>query len=261
MSNMSVSQSDSQYSLTKILFIWFVAALPMPFLTFLIGPALAPVIGIKVELVRWFMIIVGLIWLFVLSIIMLHRELKTLRWSVIRKRMWYQKPRDPKTGEPTLKPLWWALPAVLISGVVTATLVGALLQETVLIILPFLRPWVMSGEELLSPEFAGQWWLLGVFLISALFNYFLGEEFLFRGVLLPKMKGVFGRWDWFMNVVLFSFWHWHQPWVFLSAIVALSLAAWASRRYKSNWIFFIVHGADGVFITVMLTLVIAGVGP
>ena len=261
MPNATVPQSESQYSLVKILFIWVVAALPMPFLTFVIGPALAPVVGLKVELVRWMSIIVGLMWLFVISMFVLRRELGTLRWSVIRKRMWYQKPRDPKTGEPKLKPLWWALPAVLISGIVTATPVGAALQEAVLIVLPFLRPWVMSGEELFSPEFVGQWWLLGVFLVSALFNYFLGEEFLFRGVLLPKMKGVFGRWDWFMNVVLFSFWHWHQPWGFLSAIVALSLAGWASRRYQCSWIFFIVHGADAVFITVMLTLVIAGVGP
>ena len=223
MSDSTAPHPESQYSLAKILFIWFVAALPMPFLAFLVGPALAPVIGMKVELVRWMSIIVGLIWLFVISMFVLRSELGTVRWFVIRKRMWYQKPRNPKTGEATLKPLWWVLPAVIISGVIKATPVGAVLQDAVLIALPFLRPWVMRGQELISPEFAGQWWLLGVFLVSALFNYFLGEEFLFRGVLLPKMKGVFGRWDWFMNVVLFSFWHWHQPWDFLSAIVVSSI--------------------------------------
>jgi len=100
--------------------------------------------------------------------ILLRRELGALRWSVILKRMWYQKPRDPKTGESKLKPLWWALPAVFISAIVTATPVGATLQEAVLIVLPFLRPWVMQGTELFSPEFAGQWWLLGVWLVSAL---------------------------------------------------------------------------------------------
>ena len=31
-------------------------------------------------------------------------------------------------------------------------------------------------------------------LTSMLFNYILGEELLFRGVLLPRMNGVFGRW-------------------------------------------------------------------
>lgn len=35
----------------------------------------------------------------------------------------------------------------------------------------------------------------------------MGEEFLFRGVLLPRMKGVFGKWDWVANGVLGTFYH------------------------------------------------------
>jgi membrane protease YdiL (CAAX protease family) len=258
LTNQSPAKVESQYSLAKILGIWAAAAVPMPFLSFVIGPALAPVVDLKVEIVRWMMIIVGLAWLFVLSMIMLRRELGTLRWSVIGKRMWYQTPRDPKTGEPKAKLLWWALPAVLLNGIVVFTPVGHTLQEAILTVFPSLRPWVMQGSDLLSPEFVGQWWLLGVMIVSMLFNYFLGEEFLFRGVLLPKMKGVFGRWDWIVNVVLFSFWHWHQPWGFISTIASFLIAGWASRRYQSNWIFFIAHGADGVFMFVMLLLVVAG---
>jgi len=258
---MSVStapQSESQYSLAKILIIWVAAAAPMPILSFVIGPALAPVIGLKVEIVRWMMIIVGLAWLFALSMIVLRRELGTLRWSVIRKRMWFQTPRDPKTGEPKLRLLWWALPAALLNGVIAMTFINTWFHEIVLTVIPFIRPLVIKGSDLLSPEFVGQWWLLGVMLVSMLFNYFLGEEFLFRGVLLPKMKGVFGRWDWFMNVVLFSWYHWHQPWGFLSVIATFIIAGWASRRYKCNWIFVIAHGIDGVVMFVMLTLFIAG---
>ena len=32
-----------------------------------------------------------------------------------------------------------------------------------------------------------------------IFNYILGEELLFRGVLLPRMNGGIGRWDWVAN--------------------------------------------------------------
>lgn len=254
-------QSESHYSLTKILFIWFVAAAPMPILTFVIGPALAPIVGMKTELVRWMAIIIGLIWLFVLSMIILRRELGTLRWSVIRKRMWYQMPRDPKTGEPKAKLLWWALPATAVAFIASITPLGSIFEKASLTVLPFLRPWAMGGEDLLSPEFAGQWWLLGVLLVSNIFNYFLGEEFLFRGVLLPKMRGVFGRWDWFMNVILFAFWHWHQPWGIIATIFSFLFAGWLSRRYQCNWIFVISHGAIGVVIFVLLLLVIAGLGP
>ncbi len=261
MTKSTAPQSESQYSLTKILTIWVVAAIPMPILSFVIGPLLAPIIGLKVEIVRWMMIIVGLIWLFVLSMIVLRRELGTLQWSVIRKRMWYQYPRDPKTGEAKLRYLWWALPAVLLNGVISMTFLVSWFHEIVLTMFPILRPLVIKGMDLLSPEVVGWWWLLPVSFVSNLFNHFLGEEFLFRGVLLPKMKGVFGRWDWFMNLVLFSGWHWHQPWGFFSVISTFLIAGWASRRYQCNWIFYIAHGIDGVVIFTMLALVIAGLGP
>ena len=77
----------------------------------------------------------------------------------------------------------------------------------------------MKMEGLASPEFVGQWWLLGVALVSIAFNYFLGEEFLFRGVLLPKMKGVFGKYDWVALAVLFGLYHLHKPWSLPSIIV------------------------------------------
>jgi uncharacterized protein len=41
----------------------------------------------------------------------------------------------------------------------------------------------------------GAWWFFALFVVFAAFNTILGEEFLFRGVLLPRMEGVFGRWS------------------------------------------------------------------
>jgi membrane protease YdiL (CAAX protease family) len=54
----------------------------------------------------------------------------------------------------------------------------------------------MSAQSLADPRFQGQWWILGLALASMLFNYILGEELPFRGVLLRRMAGVFRRWDW-----------------------------------------------------------------
>ena len=47
----------------------------------------------------------------------------------------------------------------------------------------------------------GAWWFLALFVVSAAFNTILGEEFLFRGVLLPRLEGVFGRWSWVANSI------------------------------------------------------------
>lgn len=52
---------------------------------------------------------------------------------------------------------------------------------------------------------------MALFVITSVFNNFLSKEFLFRGVLLPKMKGVFGRWDWDANRLVFGLYHLQAP--------------------------------------------------
>jgi len=64
-----------------------------------------------------------------------------------------------------------------------------------------------------------------------LFNTFLGEELLLRGVLLPKMQGVFGRWDWLANGALFGVYHSHQPWGIPGNIVSAAFReSYPARR-------------------------------
>ena len=51
------------------------------------------------------------------------------------------------------------------------------------------------------------------------FNTVLGEELLFRGYLLPRMAGVFGRYDWVANGVIFAAYHLHVRWAIPAALV------------------------------------------
>jgi membrane protease YdiL (CAAX protease family) len=105
----------------------------------------------------------------------------------------------------------------------------------------------------------GGWWFLALFLVYAIFNTILGEEFLFRGVLLPKMEGVFGKWSWLANAVLFGFYHLHQPWGILSTIIGsalfLTLPAW---RFRSTWMSIIVHCGQSVFFAFLILGVVLG---
>ena len=71
---------------------------------------------------------------------------------------------------------------------------------------------------------------------------------MFRSVLLPKMKGVFGRWDWVANALLFGLYHVHKPWVIPSSILTGIIYSYPIRRYRSAWFGLILHGADGVFL-------------
>jgi membrane protease YdiL (CAAX protease family) len=91
----------------------------------------------------------------------------------------------------------------------------------------------------------------------ALFNTVLGEELLFRGLLLPRMRRVFGRADWLANGILFATYHLHMPWVIPTALLDTLALAYPSRRYRSAWLGIIVHSVQSVLIiTASLALVL-----
>jgi len=95
--------------------------------------------------------------------------------------------------------------------------------------------------------------------VSSLVNNFLGEEFLFRGVLLPKMEGLFGKWDWVANGVIFGFYHLHQPWGILASVIScVFLYGFPSWRFRSTWMGIIVHSAQSVYFTFLILGVVLG---
>lgn len=247
-----------QYTLWQILGIWAIVALPMVLLAWVVAPAVIPYVPLHPGITYWLLIIVGMVWQFVVSLVIVYRELGTLRWSAIRQRTWLQVPRDPKTDQPNPRLFWWLLPAFIFSALVGFGLAGYL-DAPVTWLFPALQPPpFVDQSKLATPEFQGQWWLFGVALASGLLNYFLGEEFLFRGVLLPKMQGVFGRYDWVANAVLFGLYHLHKPWMIPSIIVGSLAITWPARRFRSNWMAVIVHGVEGVFMFVGILAVILG---
>jgi uncharacterized protein len=86
----------------------------------------------------------------------------------------------------------------------------------------------------------------------------LGEELLFRGLLLPRMNGAFGRGDWVANGVLFAAYHIHVPWVIPETLLADTfIVSYPAKRYRSAWIGIVVHSAQSVVLAVIvLTLVV-----
>jgi membrane protease YdiL (CAAX protease family) len=59
----------------------------------------------------------------------------------------------------------------------------------------------------------------------------LVEEYYFRGYLLPRMA-VWGKWSFVVNAVLFSFYHFWQPYVYLTLLIALLPLSWAVWKTK-----------------------------
>jgi uncharacterized protein len=195
-------------------------------------------------------ITVGLIWQFVLILILMSRGLGGLQWSHVREGLWLRRPRDPKTGRVGGRVWWWVLPFFLLFALVqfVPDLSGPSPRDFV----EFLDS--DRGEDF----FRGAWGWFAVIVVLAVFNV-IGEELLFRGLLLPRMQGVFGRRDWIANGLLFAVYHLHTPWVIpLSLVTDPILFAYPSRRFESAWMGIIVHGAQSVVvIIVVLTVVLA----
>jgi hypothetical protein len=89
----------------------------MGILGWIIAPALAPDIRsnpVGAVVARVGALMLGLIWLFILSLILVYREEGDVRWTTLRRRLRLNTPRDPHTGEPR-RQLWlWAIPLVLL---------------------------------------------------------------------------------------------------------------------------------------------------
>jgi membrane protease YdiL (CAAX protease family) len=104
---------------------------------------------------------------------------------------------------------------------------------------------------------SGNWLWFALMAVMWLFNTVLGEELLFRGFLLPRMNGVFGRGDWAANGVLFATYHLHVPWMIPVALVDAFLLSYPTKRYQSAWIGIAVHSAQSLFFAALvLTLVL-----
>ncbi len=262
-------QTKSQYSLAQILGIWAAAALPMAFLGWIVNPILAPSIdqpaGIT-GIARVILMTLGLIWQFILSMMIVYRETGSLSWSTIRQRLWLNTPRDPKTGEPRRKLWLWLIPLSLLFPAFEFSIIPALaLNKLWVSLFPFLAepPGYDFSDALAAPgirtQLVGAWWFFGLFIVLAVFNTVLGEEFLFRGVLLPKMSGVFGKWDWLANGFLFGAYHLHQPWGIPGGIlVGALLFALPARYFRSTWMAIVVHSGQSVFFSFLILGLVLG---
>src|SRR6185369_16700384 len=83
-------RKNDQYTLWQILGIWALATLPMTLLVWVVAPALIPHSPPQPGITYWWLMIAGMAWQSVLSLVILHRELGTLKWSAIRRRLWLQ---------------------------------------------------------------------------------------------------------------------------------------------------------------------------
>jgi membrane protease YdiL (CAAX protease family) len=259
----ALEQEKGQYTLWQVIGIWLAAGAPMWILGWLVYPALSHnLTAVDAGLLRIKLFIVGLMWQFVLSMLILYREEGNFRIETIRRRFWLNSPVSPKTGQKNNR-LWWLLIPLILLVTVMELGLDPVLNGMWTNLFPFLaEPQGYSPATLFAPElrslWVGAWDLLALMVASSVFNTFLGEEFLFHGVLLPKLKGVFGRWDWVANGVAFGLYHLHQPWGLPGNILSGLLLAFTGKRYRSNWFPIILHSGQSIYFLFLILGLILG---
>jgi membrane protease YdiL (CAAX protease family) len=241
-----------QYGLWTIVGVWAAAALPMAALAWLVAPAIKSQFAgtANVPLAKSLIacLTVGLVWQFVLVAALVWREQRTFRWTVVREALWLRSPRSPRTGRVGGR-LW----LILIPLIVAFGAEGAIALQG-----PKNRDLgAFLGTDAGKAFLHGAWVWYAIILVLFVFNTVLGEELLFRGVLLPRMNGVFKRKDWLANGLLFAAYHLHSPWEIPTTVLDTFIIAYPSKRFRSAWIGIIVHSTQSLFFAVLvLTLVI-----
>ena len=241
-----------QYSMGGILAVWAAAAVPMGLLAWVVAPWLADQLVGDEPLTEALLIVltVGLIWQFVLVLILLRRELGSVGWSRVRDALWLQSPRDPRTGRvggrvgggccsssPLLRCGRWCprsqVPRPEISAISSAPTVARPSSAT-------------RGAGSRSSS------------CSSSSTPCLARSCSSGGCCCracePSSAGGTGV----ANGVLFTLYHLHVPWVMPTTLVeGIYLEAYPARRFQSAWMGIIVHSVQSVFvIAVVLALVL-----
>jgi len=97
----------------------------------------------------------------------------------------------------------------------------------------------------------GQWWLIGVYFIGWFLNI-AGEEFWYRGWMLPRQESAFGKNAWLINGLMFNFQHIYQPWNILAMLPGSLFVSFAVQRQGKTWMSIIWHGLLNISLLIFI---------
>lgn len=97
----------------------------------------------------------------------------------------------------------------------------------------------------------GEWWLVGIYFLGWFFNI-AGEEFWYRGWMLPRQEVAFGKYAWLVNGLMFNFQHTFQPWNLLAMLPGSLFVSYAVQRQGKTWMSILWHGIVNVSLLVFI---------
>jgi membrane protease YdiL (CAAX protease family) len=208
--------------------IYIPAAVLMYCLTKYLIPHLSKITG-QETILFWF-IVAGLgifTPLIITAIMILNFEGYKISMTTWTKRLRFRKI--------TQKDLVWCLAGLILVGLFS----GVIMKILELMVDKFDHsPAFMSFEPLTK----GRYWLLLIWFPYWILNI-LGEEFLWRGVMLPRQEIAFGKYAWLIHGFGWGLFHIAFGWQLLITLIPLIfIQSFIVQKTKNSWIGVIMHG-------------------
>jgi membrane protease YdiL (CAAX protease family) len=229
--------------LVKSFLIYCAAAILMYTLTHFLIPFLSRTTGTE-TIFYWF--IIGGIGIFtpliILGFVILKKEGYQINRETFKRRLRFKKL--------TKSDLAWTL---------TGFLSVSILSITIIKLLEFLIGNYEQAPDFMTfePLSKGRYWLLLVWLPFWILNIG-GEEFLWRGVMLPRQELAFGNYTWIIHGFGWGLFHIAFGWKLLLTLIPLIfIQSFIVQKTKNSWTGVLLHGGlnGPSFIAISLGLI------
>lgn len=191
--------------------------------------------------------------IFIIAFLLLKAEGHKLSWLVIKNRYRLNK-IDRKTWMWTAKLLvFWLVVLLFVQPPI-----GKIMAQ-----IPFFAPPPYFPPEInpnLAPstngmmfgmELSGKWWIIPVYFVGWFFNIF-GEEFLFRGYLLPRQELAYGKYAWLIHGTMWGLWHLFWKWNIITLLMTAFSLSYVVQKTKNTCVGIIVHGSLNFIPLIMI---------
>ena len=193
-------------------------------------------------------LLIPLVLMFLASLVALRMEGYPIHWTSIKERFRLRK--MDRTD-------WvWTFVSLIIMfvGAGIFGVLGQLLVTNGLIPLPVKMPTALLDPTVdpanllnifnaaLGPNAKGNWWLVIFSLILLAFNIF-GEEFWWRGVILPRQELVHGKNTWLLHGTLWALFHAFKYWSWIGLLPVTLALSYVAQERKNTWPGIITHFA------------------
>lgn len=208
--------------------IYISATLIMYLLTKYLIPYLSQTTG-QETILFWFIVGGSGIFtpLIILGILILKNEGFKLNKETISTRLRFRRLNKSD--------LLWTL-----TGFIAVAILSGLVMKLLVIIVGQFDP--SPKFMTFEPLSKGRYWLLLIWLPYWILNI-LGEEFIWRGVMLPRQELAFGKFTWIIHGFGWGLFHIAFGWKLLITLIPLIfIQSYVVQKTKNSWTGVIIHG-------------------